>query len=787
MTLKICCCMLLIIPLAIQTLAQSGNDALKQGEPAMKRILDFLPPEKPDRGRVSPLDATWKDWLERTGEMPPDFSRMPALPLLPDPLVLDEGGANIPVKSTKQWRQKKEWIRDQLQHWITGAFPPPPDKFDVRLLDEKKDGDVILRTVELIFAPPKKLGEKWMTPRLTIELLIPPGKGPFPAFMTQWNHREWAMIALRRGYIGCVYAGADAKDDTEVYADIWYPQYDFTCLMRRAWGAHRAVDYLYTLPIVDKAKIAITGHSRNGKQSLMAAAFDERITAVISSSGGTGAEDPFRYTSDKFDNETIADITTNFPHWLHPRLRFFVGNEHKLPVDQNSLMSLIAPRGLMLVSAITEHQGNPWGIEQAYRSAGQVYRFLGAEDKLAIWLRRGRHGTAARDIETFIDFFDFVFGRDNIQPPCKLYYDYTFDDWRTLSGETIDPLAYPVYAAGSNINPVSGTRENASLEGDAPEKEIIRRIHWLLGEEPPGATNAGPLSFANRRKIDDYLGEVIIRPAENKNMGIMTIGPYHAFGDYLYGNLYYPREADFEIPGSHLPVVIFLHEYAYPTGYARRIQPFFEKLVQHGFAVFAFDMLGFGTRIEEGTYFYQRYPHWSKMGKMVADVRAAVEALANLEFIDAGRIYTVGYSLGGTVGLFAGALDDRIAATAAVCGFTPLRSAMPASGIEGVMAYSHLHGLLPRSGFFIGYENRLPIDFPEIIACLAPRPLQVIAPQFDRDAIFEDVTRCMEYVRDRYAAQHAEKNLAFQTPIDYNRFSEKSQDAVVNWLVSLGI
>lgn len=153
--------------------------------------------------------------------------------------------------------------------------------------------------------------------------MIPQAEGPFPVFLTNWNHRQWAQIAVRRGYIGCLYAGADAKDDTEYYSEIWAGQYDFTRLMRRAYGASRAVDYLYTLPYVDKHKIGITGHSRNEKTSLMAAAFDERIGACIPSSGGTGAEVPWRYNSHKYDVEDIALLSCAQPAWLHPRLRFF--------------------------------------------------------------------------------------------------------------------------------------------------------------------------------------------------------------------------------------------------------------------------------------------------------------------------------------------------------------------------------------------------------------------------------------------------------------------------------
>ena len=70
------------------------------------------------------------------------------------------------------------------------------------------------------------------------------------------------------------------------------------------------------------------------------------IAAVIASSGNTGECDPWRYTTDPFANETIEQITGRFPGWFHPRLRFFAGREHKLPVDQNMLMALVAPRAL---------------------------------------------------------------------------------------------------------------------------------------------------------------------------------------------------------------------------------------------------------------------------------------------------------------------------------------------------------------------------------------------------------------------------------------------------------
>ena len=751
-----------VLNFAMLVNAMAAEEDVNNRKAYLKQIVSWLPGRA--GGAVSRLDASWPDWLKRTGELPPDFNAMPSIPFLPDPLVLDEGGENIPIKTSEQWQQKRGWISEQAKHWLTGTFPSGPNNLEAKVISEVKDGDVTIRTVELRFGPEHKA-------KMTVELIIPPGTGPFPIFMTQWTHRGWALVAVHRGYIGCVYAGADEKDDTEQYTEIWYPEYDFTRLMRRAWGAMRVVDYLYTLPIVDKEKIALTGHSRNGKQSLMAAAYDDRIKAVILSSGGTGAETPWRYSSEPFDNETIGEITTSFPYWFHPRLRFFVGREHKLPIEQNLLMALIAPRGLMLSSALTEDQCNPWGMEQCYQSVRRVYKFLGAdENKVTARFRWGKHGISARDIEDYIDFFDYCFGRTNQKPPNKLYYDYTFEDWLELSGEKIDINSY---------QPMNWKDNKADIQ---------KQIRWLLGDEPAGVTNPGPKVFSNIPATDneysgDYLARVIGRPKSGGSVRRavfgMLFGADNGFGDYLEGNLYLPADAN----RGKIPVIIWLHEYSYPTGFGRRSEDVITGFVEKGFGVFLFDQIGFGTRIEEGRDFYRRYPHWSKMGKMVADTRAAVDTLANLDIIDSNRIYAGGFSLGGTIALYSAALDERIAGVASVCGVTPMRKANP--DVEGIRAYSHLHGLIPRLGFFAANENRIPCDFEEIIACVAPRPIMIVAPQWDRFVGFDDVKLCVEQDKQVYELFGKGEQIAFLPQDDYNRFSPQTMKKMLDWFGGL--
>lgn len=752
------------------------TDTLKQ-KANLEKLLSLLPPDRTANGRVSYLDETFRDWIKRTGELPPDFDRMPSIPFLPDPLVLDEGGKNIPVKTMAQWKEKREWMKSQLEYYITGTYPPKPDNLQVKILNEKKDGETIVRMVELSFGPEHQA-------MLTVEMMIPPGKGTFPVFLTQWNHREWAQVAVRRGYIGCVYAGADAKDDSEKYSEIWAGQYDFTRLMRRAFAASRAIDYLYTLSYVDKDKIGITGHSRNGKLSLMAAAFDERITACIPSSGGTGAEVPWRYNSQKYDIEDISWLSIRQPAWLHPRLRFFIGRENKLPVDQNLFMALIAPRGLMLSTAINEGASNPWGIEQAYHSSKEVYSFLGAEDNLAIRSRYGLHSVCARDMEDYIDFFDYIFKRNDHKPENRLFFDYSFEKWCGISGEKINPMSYPV----KNLDDLLIDEKNnniSSIEGWVNKKvDISKRLKLIMGDEPSGVINPGPGSLGKGGRGENNFGSFLVRPQTTPKMGVMAISPYNGFGDQLFGYLYYPIDEKGNMKNNNLPVVIYQHEYDYSKGFNsyHDVNSLFITLVDKGFAVFSYDMLGFGNRIEEGTRFYNRYPHWSKMGKMVVDVKGAVDALVNLDFIDSAKIFVAGYSLGATVGLYAAALDERIAGVVSVAGFTPMRFNTLERGTEGIKAYSHLHGLLPRLGFFIGNEARIPYDFHEVLACIAPRQLLVIAPVMDKDASLKDIMYCVEQARKIYSLFGTTDNIQLFSPDDYNRFSPEMREKTFEWL-----
>jgi dienelactone hydrolase len=693
----------------------------KEQREALELLLRVLTPSQtPATGRISAFDQTWEDWRQRTGELPPVFSALPSQPFLPDTLA--------GVEDAGHWASRRAEIRAQLEHWLIGRMPPAPANLRCVVTSEEKQGDIAIRNVRLEFGPEHR-------GTLRLQLLIPPHSAPLPVFLTNHNReRPWATAAVARGYMGVIYFAADPvygfDDDSDSLIDL-YPAYDFSAVARWAWSASRAVDYLCRLQEVDPRRIAIAGHSRNAKQALIAAAFDERIAAVVSSSGNTGATTPWRYTSDPFVTESIEQITTKFPHWFHPRLRFFAGREDKLPFDQNSVLALIAPRSLLLSAAYTEEQGTDFGIEQNYRALRRVYEHLGAGKKIGLRQRAGLHATTAGDIEEFIDFLDNAFGRgyDSAAEP-SLIFNYTFENWMQASGET----------AASQPS------------GD--------RLRWAIGEEPP------QVEFPRRRATDDvmpsggWIEQVFQRPIASPLMNSVAV----PFGVDLKADLYLPLQAI-----GKLPLVIWHHPFSYNTGYSRSVQSSFEELTGRGYGVLAFDQIGFGTRVEHAREFYRRYPRWSLLGKMVADTRAAITAASALEQIDASRIYLLGYALGGKVALWTAAFDPRPAGVVAVAGFTPLRTS---KGTEGIRAYSHLHGLLPRLGFYAEQPSTVPVDYDDVFRAIGRRRVLLIEPTHDR---FTDLPALRTLVLP-FA------NVDIMLPEDFSRFPQATQRLAFDWL-----
>lgn len=712
--------------------------------------------------RIIPESPEWEAWLAETGELPPDFSAMPSVPHLPDPLLREVNGRQERVTTPEAWRERREELKALLHHWVIGTAPPPPENLRAEVLSEREEAGATVREVQLAFGPDHKA-------KLWLEIFIPKGVGPFPVFMTQYNHRAWVLIAVRRGYLCCVYAGADARDDTHTFIEA-YSGYDWSKLTRRAWAAGRCLDYLETVPEADTKRVVLTGHSRNGKQSLIASALDERFSVVISSSSGAGGCLTTRYFAEQHFGEGIESITRRFPDWFHPRFRFFVGREDKLPVDLHELVALSAPRPCLLSIALNDNVESSWAMQQTYLSVQQVYRLLGAEDHLRILWRPAAHETWPTIIERYLDWCDTHFGRRDYEFPEHLIHPWNWDEWKRRSGLPWDAAQFPRRALDD--------RMQVSSEADwLKEREEIRAaVQEMLGTPPPVVSN--PMDTYGREAA--HIRSLLKREGVGEGLERDNV----VFGEYVNGDVYMPeglRES-----GRKAPAILWLHPFSYSHGYVagyKRGEYHHRTLARAGYAVFCFDQVGFGRRIEEVEGFYERYPDWSLLGKMVRDAQAALDAIEVLPYIDQDNVWVVGYSLGALVGLHLAALDERVDGLVSICGPQPFRLDTVEKGAGGLRRWSQDHMLLPRLGLFIGHEDRVPYDVPELLACIAPRPVLVVSPQLDREARLEDVTRAVEAARKVYALRGAADGLVQLSPEDYNTFEPPiTQDAVIGWL-----
>ncbi|MDI7275851.1 MAG: hypothetical protein QME94_07720, partial [Anaerolineae bacterium] len=599
--------------------------------------------------RVLPPSEPWEAWLAQSGELPPDFSAMPSFPDLPDPLVRTSNGR--PVTTADEWRARREELKALFQQWLFGRMPPPPDNLRAAVVGERRGHGAIARQVELTFGP----GEG---ARLRLELLIPEAKGPFPVFLTQGTHRSWAMLALRRGYLACVYAACDGLDDSDSFVAA-YPGYDWSRLARRAWAASRCIDYLSTVPEADGQRIALTGHSRNGKQSLIASAFDERIAVVISSSSGAGGCLAARYASEQHFAEGIELITRVFPDWFHPRWRFFVGREDRLPVDLHELVALSAPRACLLSTALNDVVESTWAVQQTYLQALPVYRLLGAEGRLCILWRPGGHETWPAVIEQYLDWCDLHFGRGGRPFAERLLHPWDWGEWRSRTGERL-----PKRGVARRGQSLAGSARSVA-EWEERRDEVRAQVRWMLGEAPP-EVSIPPAQYGEE---PFHVAALLCRHSPGDGLQKQQC----VFGGYINGDLYLPSglEASGRAPG-----VLWLHPFSFPLGYVGaylRGEQVFRTLARAGFAVFCFDQIGCGRRIEEVEGFYQREPHGSILGRMVQDAGAALGAMRELPCIDPQRLWAAGYGLGALVGLHLAAIDQRLAGLVAVCGPQPFR------------------------------------------------------------------------------------------------------------------
>ena len=243
-----------------------------------------------------------------------------ATPFLP-PLLTMENGTSV-SSAAAWWAARRPEVSRLLQQHLVGTLPATrPALLSSSVLNRTRDprSGALSAYVRLSFDVAATVDG---TIDYELEILAPNSSAHSPLFLTQWNHRQWALLGVSRGYVSVVYPGADTRDAAPAFQRAYRAEASMALIVARAFVASTVLDYVLSPRLVadlgpavpplapgqvaiwlglglglanpnsnpnpnpNPGQVAISGHSRNGKQSLLAAAFDPRISAVVGSSPG---------------------------------------------------------------------------------------------------------------------------------------------------------------------------------------------------------------------------------------------------------------------------------------------------------------------------------------------------------------------------------------------------------------------------------------------------------------------------------------------------------------------
>lgn len=192
--------------------------------------------------------------------------------------------------------------------------------------------------------------------------------------------------------------------------------------------------------------------------------------------------------------------------------------------------------------------------------------------------------------------------------------------------------------------------------------------------------------------------------------------------------------------------------------------------MRHGFAALCIEQRSFGYRREQDQEAVS--PHGchdaamhalmlgrTLLGERVFDVDRGIDYLATRDDIDLDRVGVLGNSGGGTVSSYAAALLDRIAFAMPSCSVSTFA--------ESIMSIYHCA------------DNYVPgilrwLDMSDVLGCLAPKPLVVIAGRADPIFPLSGVRACFDAITEIYAAAGAAESCRLVVGAGGHRFYEQA-------------
>lgn len=291
-------------------------------------------------------------------------------PELPSVMVDAAGKA---MATAEGWRRRRAALR---KLWLEYLGPFPAERCDLQpeVVSAERVGEVV-----------RKLVRYRVEPGCTVEAYLlhpsePQGTLPGvvvlhstvnytirqPAGLEGPADKHIGLHLAQRGFVAICprcfiwgYRGSDSYGGAVAKLAERYP--GWRGMGKMTLDASRAADYLATLPFADMDRLGCIGHSLGGKESLYAAAFDERFRATVSSEGGIG----------------LAFSNWDADYYLGKPIR-----APGFPREHHEVLALVAPRAFLLIGGDSADGARSWPFIEA---ALPVYGLLGAGDRVGLF------------------------------------------------------------------------------------------------------------------------------------------------------------------------------------------------------------------------------------------------------------------------------------------------------------------------------------------------------------------------------------------------------------------
>lgn len=219
------------------------------------------------------------------------------------------------------------------------------------------------------------------------------GGNPDKAFLDHLCRRGYVVIAPEHFVSGERIPPKGAYDTTRFYEK--HPEW--TAVGKFNYEHSIAVDVLLTRAEVDADRIGTMGHSLGGHGAFYLAAYDERIKASVCNCGGSFL---------RHNPQVEAWARNRWYVYLKP-IRAGLLRGELPPIDVHEIISLIAPRAYMDVSALND--GNP--LTQRQRALmllkiADVYELLGKPENFSFFIHGRKHSVPHESRELIYGFLD---------------------------------------------------------------------------------------------------------------------------------------------------------------------------------------------------------------------------------------------------------------------------------------------------------------------------------------------------------------------------------------------